>query len=160
MTDVREQGIRLSSRMPAWIPLRLVPGSVILACTGLALHAWMIAEWRGALMLLVFLAVLSAMTFGLARYPIAERVLDRGDHVRIESSTWTGDIPLAAIEAVTFRPALNGRVVTLHCEPGQVTVPAWIFVPRLMLRAGIPREVEDLQHRIQRRRALAAAPGE
>ncbi len=139
--------------MPAWIPLRLVPGTVILACGALALYAWMIAEWRGALMLLIFLAVLSALTFGLARYPVADRVMDLGDHLLITSKTWSGALPLEAIEAVTFRPALNGRVVTLHCKADQASVPAWVFVPRLVLRSGMPREVEELQQRIQRQQA-------
>jgi hypothetical protein len=155
MDSSQAEGIRLSSRMPAWVTLKLVPGVVIVACVGLAVYAMLLSEWRGALLLLGFLAVLSVLTFGLVRYPAAARVIDKGDCVRIEARRWSGDIPLADIESVSFRPALNGRVVTLYLKSDSAAVPAWVFVPRLVLRAGMPREVEDLQQRVQRRHAMA-----
>lgn len=155
MESVSGEGIRLSSRMPAWVTIKLIPGLVILACAGLALYAMVLSEWRGALLLLGFLTVLSLLTFGLVRHPAAMRVIDHGGFVRIEADRWRGDIPLEEIESVSFRPALNGRVVTLHLRPGHSPAPAWVFVPRLVMRAGMPPEVENLQQRVQRLQAAA-----
>lgn len=150
-------GTRLSSRMPAWVSLKLVPGLVIAACSALAVLALTEAQWRGALLLLCLLAILAGLSFGLVRFPSADLVIDCGDHLRVRMKDWQGDIPIADIEAISFRPALNGRVVTLHQVPGASPAETWVFVPRVTMRSGMPAEVQALQQRLQQRRLRAVA---